>query len=568
MSKNKKEKTRRGLFILCFILHHWMFRVKKFLSLIALMIGVMVVASLPTDFSVAQSFDPTDSDLLGKSFRFLMPNNPVYLYAITVPNTYTIYFDGNWNTSWYMSNMNMTYGQKENLLPNTFTKEWYDFQWWSTSEIGTVEYLDESEVKNLTAEDLGVVVLYAQWRVLDVPYTIEYLQENVAWTWYDLIETGSVYGAPWIGVILSWKIYTWFTLQTGAEITITSGWVVQYHYTRNTYNLTVKDRDKILISTWIKYWANIELPANNPEWTWNTFEWWDNIPENGKMPANDLVLTSKWSYGTHTITFDTNWWTEIDPITKNYGENIEIPVNPTKTWYRFIGWEPAIPDTMPYDDIVVKAIWMEEGSWKWWSGWWWRKNSTPDTPTWDNEHGSATDQNKPERWMEDLEAFFAYMWAHDMWIIETAWKDSDPDGYVTRWAMAEMVVKFSEKILGRWIPSIIPAKCAWWDAESEWLSPETKAYAEKSCAIWVMWIRMKDFMPNKILDRAEFGTILSRLLWWDKYDVVDATKTNLYYKRHLEALNEKKIMTQIDNPEDKKELRKWAWLMLMRSRIK
>ena len=79
---------------------------------------------------------------------------------------------------------------------------------------------------------------------------------------------------------------------------------------------------------------------------------------------------------------------------------------------------------------------------------------------------------------------------------------------------------------------------------------------------------MKDFMPNKILDRAEFGTILSRLLWWDKYDVVDATKTNLYYKRHLEALNEKKIMTQIDNPEDKKELRKWAWLMLMRSRIK
>jgi len=74
-------------------------------------------------------------------------------------------------------------------------------------------------------------------------------------------------------------------------------------------------------------------------------------------------------------------------------------------------------------------------------------------------------------------------------------------------------------------------------------------------------------MPNKILDRAEFGTILSRLLWWDIYDVVDATKTKPYYTKHLEALNEKKIMTQIVNPEKKKELRKWAWLMLMRSRI-
>jgi hypothetical protein len=103
--------------------------------------------------------------------------------------------------------------------------------------------------------------------------------------------------------------------------------------------------------------------------------------------------------------------------------------------------------------------------------------------------------------------------------------------------------------------------------ETEWKSPETKLYAQKACALWVMWIRMRNFMPNKILDRAEFGTILSRLLWWDRYDVVDATKTKLYYTKHLNALSERKIMTQIENPEAKKELRKWAWLMLMRSRI-
>ena len=529
----------------------------------------MVVASLPTDFSVAQSFDPTDSDLLGKSFRFLMPNNPVYLYAITVPNTYTIYFDGNWNTSWYMSNMNMTYGQKEKLLPNTFTKEWYDFQWWSTSEIGTVEYLDESEVKNLTAEDLGVVVLYAQWRVLDVPYTIEYLQENVAWTWYDLIETGSVYGAPWIGVILSWKIYTWFTLQTGSEIIITSGWVVQYHYTRNTYNLTVKDRDKILISTRIKYWANIELHANNPEWTWNTFEWWDNIPENGKMPANDLVLTSKWSYGAHTITFDTNWWTEIDPITKNYGENIEIPVNPTKTWYRFIGWEPAIPDTMPYDDIVVNAIWVEESNWKWWSGWWWRK-WTSDITQEVGYHWAAASHILQRSWKtiqnSELEILSAYVWAYNHSITTVkSYEESNPDWYVIRWHMAKMIVNYSVNVLWRSIPKEIPSRCSRIDAPSEWESDEIKDYAKKSCALWLMWINTSVFMPNKIVSRAEFWTVLSRILWWDKYNVNDATSTNLYYRKHIEALKNSWIMTNVDNPSETKELRMRVWVMLKRT---
>ena len=48
---------------------------------------------------------------------------------------------------------------------------------------------------------------------------------------------------------------------------------------------------------------------------------------------------------------------------------------------------------------------------------------------------------------------------------------------------------------------------------------------------------------------------------------MDATKTKLYYTRHLNALKENKIMTDIENPEMRKELRKWAWLMLLRARV-
>jgi hypothetical protein len=49
--------------------------------------------------------------------------------------------------------------------------------------------------------------------------------------------------------------------------------------------------------------------------------------------------------------------------------------------------------------------------------------------------------------------------------------------------MAQMVVKFTEKVLERDIPSTIPSQCAWWDLETEWKSPETKLYAQKACAL-------------------------------------------------------------------------------------
>lgn len=532
------------------------------------MIGGLIWALLLNNFSFAQTYGPTESDLLGKSFKFLMPSHSLYLYAITAPNTYTIHFDGNGSTSWNMDTMNMIYGEKENLLANNFIKDWFVFQWWASSESWEVEYLDQEEVSNLTTVDSWEVILYAQRTDSEVPYIVEYYQENLAWTWYDLVETGAKQGPAGPQIITTWQTYTWFTLQTWTEVTVSSGGIVPYYYTRNTYNLTVNDRENTLVNTWIKYWADIPLPAD-PEWTWNTFEWWDNLPWDGKMPADDLVITSTWSYGMHTITFDTDWWTEVAPITANYGDAIEAPASPTKDWYEFVRWEPALPSTMPYDDITLKAIWKEASSSSGWSGRWWRWWSSDESPTWgwDDEHGSATDQT-PE-WNEDksnMEVLIAYMWARNKWILETTRKNSDPDGYIPRWDMAEMVVKFTENVLWRQIPSTIPAKCAWWDAAYEWKSPETKLYAQKACALWVMWIRMKNFMPNKLIDRAEFWTILSRLLWWDTYDVVDATKTNHYYARHLAALNERKIMTQIANPEDKKELRKWAWLMLMRSR--
>ena len=49
----------------------------------------------------------------------------------------------------------------------------------------------------------------------------------------------------------------------------------------------------------------------------------------------------------------------METITGNYGDPVIPPANPTKEGYEFVGWEPGLPNTIPYDDIVVKAVWRE-----------------------------------------------------------------------------------------------------------------------------------------------------------------------------------------------------------------
>ena len=124
-------------------------------------------------------------------------------------------------------------------------------------------------------------------------------------------------------------------------------------------------------------------------------------------------------------------------------------------------------------------------------------------------------------------------------------------------------MNFAQNVLWWYIPTSYPDKCNWNDKESERESLEIKMYAKKSCAIWVMWIYVEEFMPNKILDRAEFGTIVSRLLWWDKYNIID-TDHRSYYEAHLQVLKDNGILTQIENPEARWEIRKWVWLVFRR----
>ena len=72
-----------------------------------------------------------------------------------------------------------------------------------------------------------------------------------------------------------------------------------------------------------------------------------------------------------TITFDTDGGSAVAPITQECGTAVIAPANPTRANYLFDGWSPALPTTMPTEDITVKALWKEAGytvTWKNWDG--------------------------------------------------------------------------------------------------------------------------------------------------------------------------------------------------------
>ena len=103
------------------------------------------------------------------------------------------------------------------------------------------------------------------------------------------------------------------------------------------------------------YGTEITAP-DNPTRKGYTFKGWDKeIPET--MPAENITVKAQWEINQYTISFDTNGGSEIAPITQDYGTKITAPDNPTRKGYTFKGWDREIPETMPAENITVKAQW-------------------------------------------------------------------------------------------------------------------------------------------------------------------------------------------------------------------
>ena len=155
----------------------------------------------------------------------------------------------------------------------------------------------------------------------------------------------------------------WFTAQndgtkvTGNDtVTITADQTLYAHWKPGAYTITFDTDGGSAIDPITQDYGTKITAPAAPTKTGYTFNGW-NPAIPETMPAENMTVKAKWTVNQYTITFDTDGGSGIEPITQNYGTAITAPADPTKVGYTFAGWEPAIPETMLAENRTVKAKW-------------------------------------------------------------------------------------------------------------------------------------------------------------------------------------------------------------------
>ncbi len=239
------------------------------------------------------------------------------------------------------------------LLPDATKLErtGYTFAGWKTSEptADTIKCSAKwiADTYTVTFDSTGgsevttktIDVLYGeQLGEMPVPIRTGYFFRG----WYDAPVEGKCYGNS-DGKGTSWYDKT-------ENCTLYAQWVI------NRYTITFNTAGGSEIAPITQdYGTAITAPAD-PTREGYTFIGWDKaIPTT--VPAENMTVTAQWDINQYTITFDTAGGSEIAPITQDYGTAITAPADPTREGYTFIGWDKAIPTTMPAENMTVTAQW-------------------------------------------------------------------------------------------------------------------------------------------------------------------------------------------------------------------
>ena len=202
-----------------------------------------------------------------------------------------------------------------------------------------------------------------------------------------------------------------------------------------------------------------------------------------------------------------------------------------------------------------------------WGGWGWGWiNGSSSLSSSTSSTSSSVDATAPKPGtVGEMEG--AYQWAKSKGITSQPTYDTfEPYSPLLRKHMAKFLSQFAVNVLGK-TPDTSRTDCKFYDLGLE--TQEMKDYAVMACQLGMMGykpdsvtVHQSQFWPNEVVTRAQFGTALSRLLWGDTYAVSNA-QANQYWVRHLQALKDAGIMTQIETP-NQVELRGWVVLMMWR----
>ena len=142
-------------------------------------------------------------------------------------------------------------------------------------------------------------------------------------------------------------------------------------WTVPTYAVTLHPNGGTINSgnvTGYTYGVGATLPtADDMIYTGHTFKgWYDNenltgspVTAIGGTGTGNKEYWAKWEINQYTITVKPENGKADITITQDYGTNITAPADPTREGYTFMGWDREIPETMPAENITLKARWKD-----------------------------------------------------------------------------------------------------------------------------------------------------------------------------------------------------------------
>ena len=309
------------------------------------------------------------------------------IYAQWNANKYNIAYDLNTGSA----TSNPTHGAShpdeatydQEFTVNNPSMVWYTFSWWTITNMDSEAHkvgwkpstaTSESGVTGTAFENLrstsGTVNFKAIWSPKQVPYKVEHYLENLT-GWYptDPVKTDNLTGTADEPRTPDVHVYTWFTADptdtpTSGNIDPDGNKVFTYHYTRNSYNLTITAGRWIASVKWtgtvnttggsanatsstqisFKYDEPVTLSFTLKSW-YTGWTWSGYLDDDAtfNMPA---FSTGKTAYAT-PITYN---------ITYNTKEGTVSPANPTTYTVESSGITLNNPDRI-------------HSKFAWWTGW-------------------------------------------------------------------------------------------------------------------------------------------------------------------------------------------------------
>ena len=320
---------------------------------------IQIIVKTGSEFTAPASDGLTRPDgNTGSYFMWLGSDGKLYAPGASVPAdvteltvqwtapTYAVTLHANGGT---INNGNVTeytYGVGA-TLPTDVTRTGYTFKGWYYNE-----NLTGSPVTAIGGTETGNKEYWAKWEINQ--YTITVKPENGKADITITQDYGTPITAPADPTREGYTFKGWDKeipkTMPAENMTVKAQWEI------NQYTISFDTNGGSEIAPITQdYGTKITAPAD-PTRKGYTFKGWDKeIPKT--MPAENMTVKAQWEINRYTITFDTAGGSEIAPITQDYGTNITAPANPTRKGYTFKGWDKEIPETMPAENITVKAQW-------------------------------------------------------------------------------------------------------------------------------------------------------------------------------------------------------------------